>query len=167
MKEHPPRAHIHTYTRERQTENTSLTRPSLQKNHHAADDTHDIPPPHHRGEGRRTHGKVSKHTERENTHFFFDTISYLFHLLLLLLPPSLLLLQPFPQNSVTTRLAAACETKQAAFSVTGVAAKRRVAPDRRSAPTRSDSECVWEYVCVCVCVTAHGENEQREENRAT
>lgn len=119
------------------------------------------------GEKDGEHTVKFPNTQREKTLIFFDTISYLFHLLLLLLPPSLLLLQPIPQNSVTTRLAAACETTQAAFSVTGVAAKRRVAPDRRSAPTRSDSECVWEYVCVCVCVTAHGENEQREENRAT
>lgn len=122
---------------------------------------------HTTGEKDGEHTVKFPNTQREKTLIFFDTISYLFHLLLLLLPPSLLLLQPFPQNSVTTRLAAACETTQAAFSVTGVAAKRRVAPDRRSAPTRSDSECVWEYVCVCVCVTAHGENEQGEENRAT
>lgn len=66
---------------------------------------------HTTGEKDGEHTVKFPNTQREKTLIFFDTISYLFHLLLLLLPPSLLLLQPIPQNSVTTRLAAACETK--------------------------------------------------------
>ena len=104
------------------------------------------------GEKDGEHTVKFPNTQREKTLIFLDTISYLFLLLLLLLlPPSLLLLQPFSQNSVTTRLAAACETKQAASSVTGVAAKGRAAPRQT---VRSDTKRlrVCGNMCVYVCV---------------
>lgn len=99
------------------------------------------------GEKDGEHTVKFPNTQREKTLIFLDTISYLF----LLLPPSLLLLQPFSQNSVTTRLAAACETKQAASSVTGVAAKGRAAPRQT---VRSDTKRlrVCGNMCVYVCV---------------
>lgn len=147
----PPRAHIHTYTRERQTENTSLTRPSLQKIHHAADDTHDIPPPHHRGEGRRTHGKVSKHTERENTHFFWH------HLLPFPPPPPPPPSFTSPPSAVSPKL---ChdEARRSLRNQISRFFGNRGSGEEKSSPrqtVRSDTQrlrvCVGICVCMCVC----------------